>query len=141
MRAASTPAPFASTTGAAIAAGSYCSATANSVGFVTTTSAFGTVDFKRFFTSSPLHLPAARNDLRIALHVLHFFANFLRRHLQVLLVLPPLEAEIEQRKIASRAEAILNVVQKSVVKMKTANCGTLEGRQGEDVVDLSARSW
>ena len=45
----------------------------------------------------PLHLAAAGDHLRIAFEVLHFLAHFLRRHPQVLLVFPPLEAVVQDR--------------------------------------------
>jgi hypothetical protein len=45
----------------------------------------------------PLNGSPAGDDLRVALHVLHFFADFLVGHPQVLLKLPALQAVIEHR--------------------------------------------
>ena len=62
---------------------------------MTITSAFGTALDDAIHHHLPLNLPAAGDDLRIALQVLHFLADFLVRHLQVLLVLPALQAVVE----------------------------------------------
>ena len=51
IRSANSPAPFATTIGAAMVPGSYWMATASSVGLVTTTSALGTVCVSRLVTS------------------------------------------------------------------------------------------
>ena len=76
-------------------AGSYLMATASSVGLVTTTSACGTDDLQAIHDQLPLDLPSPSRHVRIALQHLHFFADFLGGHPQILLEFPFLEAVVE----------------------------------------------
>ena len=74
------PAPLATTTGAAMVSGLYRSATASSVGLVTTTSAVGTAAIMRLRAMSRCARAHARTQERIALGFAMFFFDLLLGH-------------------------------------------------------------